>query len=262
MNSDGRRRRGESVAVRKSAEPYENHKFNDDLLLEEADRELAARKYPTIFHVLDHPELRELFRQYDVPATHAKRMGLKAGLWSIGLGFCALAVAASELLVSHPTSEAAGSRADDWTGIILATGSALCGLLSFLIGTMGVLSAGRKRKWLHCRLMTERIRQFHFQTFTLRLPQVLASLKDDAAKAKFLSERALWFESFKRRFVDKLDSAFTAAIREHEKLEVWLHDEPVTHAEPENELDPLFGAYRELRVLHQMDYAEYKLQDD
>jgi hypothetical protein len=190
------------------AASFDERKFNDDLLMQEADRELAAKKYPSIFHVLDHPELRELFVQFDRPATHAKRTGLKAGLSAIGFGFCALAAAALELLITHSAHDTPAAHAEEWTGIVLAAISGLFGLLSFAIGTMGVLSAGRKRRWLHYRLMTERLRQFHFQTLVLRLPQILASLKDDAAKAKFLSERALWFESFKGRFAGKLDSAY------------------------------------------------------
>jgi hypothetical protein len=113
--------------------------------------------------------------------------------------------------------------------------------------------------------MTERIRQFHFQTFVLRLPQVLASLQDEAAKTRFVSERALWFDSFKGRFAGKLDSAFAATVREQEKLDVWLHDGgPFQFADPHenHNLDSLFSAYRELRILHQLDYADYKLQND
>ncbi len=53
--------------------PSDDHKFNDDLLLHEEDRKLASIKYPTIFHVLDHPQLRQLFSKYDVPANRAKR---------------------------------------------------------------------------------------------------------------------------------------------------------------------------------------------
>jgi hypothetical protein len=113
--------------------------------------------------------------------------------------------------------------------------------------------------------MTERIRQFHFQTVVFRLPQVFASLKDDGAKSKFLSERDIWFESFKSRFADKLDSAFTSIIREEEKPNVWLHDGAEKQADTAHEnkdLDPVFKAYREFRILHQLDYADYKLQND
>lgn len=247
------------------AAAFDNHKFNDDLLLQDADRKLAAKKYPSIFHVLDHPELRELFVQYDAPAKRAKSTGLKAGLWAIGFGFCALAVAASEFLVTHSVGDPAGARVEDWTSVVLATISAFCGLLSFLIGTMGVLSAGRKRKWLHCRLMTERIRQLHFQTLIFRLPQIFASLRGDAAKSEFFSERALWFESFKARMVGKLDSAFASTIREQEKVDPWLHNGAETLGctlQETEALEPVFKAYREFRIVHQLDYADYKLQDD
>jgi len=65
----------------------DEHKFNDDLLLHDSDRKLAAGKYPSIYHVLDHPELRQLFSEYDEPANRAKRNDLRAGIWAIGLGF-------------------------------------------------------------------------------------------------------------------------------------------------------------------------------
>jgi len=235
---------------------FDDHKFNDDLLLQESDRKLTAKKYPSIFHVLDHPELRRLFSEYDARATRAKRTGLRAGLWAIGFGFGALAVAALELVLAHP---------EDWIAIAFAVISGLCGLLCFLIGSVGVLFASRKRNWLYCRLMGERIRQFHFQTLVFRLPQIIASLKDDAATSVFLSERGLWFESFKVRLVNKLDSAFASIIREEEEIEPWLHGisekQSVTMQESKD-LDPIFEAYRELRILHQLDFANYKLHDD
>ncbi len=245
---------------------FDNHKFNDDLLLQDADRAVAAKKYPSIFHVLDHPELRNIFDEYDAPARRAKLIGLKAGLLAIGFGFGALAVAASEFLFTSPTTDHAVMRPGGWATITVATVSAMFGLLSVLIGSLGVLSAGRKREWLYRRLMTERVRQFHFQTLVFQLPCILASLKDDAAKSKFLSERALWFESFKQRLIGKLDSAFSSIIHEDEKVDTWLHDCADTRhhdaLDESKDLVPLFDAYRDLRILHQIDFADYKLQDD
>lgn len=74
-------------------------------------------------------------------------------VWSLGLSrsvFGALALAALELSLVHPASY----------GVALAVISGLCGILSFLIGSVGVLLARRKRNWLRCRLMGERIRYF------------------------------------------------------------------------------------------------------
>ena len=61
-----------------------DHTFNDDLLLRETDRALALKKYTSIFHVLDYPELRLFFLGYDAPANTAKRNSQWAGVFSIG----------------------------------------------------------------------------------------------------------------------------------------------------------------------------------
>ena len=53
----------------------EYHKFNDDLLFRPEDLELAAVKYPSILHILDHPELRDFFFGYDEAAKRAKGKG-------------------------------------------------------------------------------------------------------------------------------------------------------------------------------------------
>lgn len=237
--------------------PLAVHKFNDDLLLEEHDRKLIARKYPTVLHVLDHPELRQLFLQYDEPANRAKRNGRIAGLAAIAFGFMALAIAALEYPMTHP----AGGRL---LRLALATSSAVCGIICVLIGSIGVLFARRKLEWLHHRLMGERIRQFHLQTLVYRLPEILMSLKDDAAKAAFTSERALWFEAFTTRFVGKLDAAFVEMTREDNDGGRWLHEgrKELPKLRESKELEPLFDAYRELRILHQIGYANYKLQND
>ena len=200
------------------APSVDEHKFNDDLLLHESDRELAARKFPSIVHVLDHPELRKLFIEYDAPANRAKRNGLRAGFWAIGLGFAALAAAAAEILFIHSSGdEAERARA----GVAVVSGLfGLFGVLSFSIGSVGVLFASRKRDWLYRRLMGESIRQFHFQTLAFRLPEILASLKYDDARSAFQAERNLWLESFKARMVGKLDAVFAAAIDEDEKFDL------------------------------------------
>ena len=61
--------------------PIEAHKFNNDLLLAESDRVLARRLFPTVYDVLDHPELRDLFLTYDVPANPGKAAGPQGGIY-------------------------------------------------------------------------------------------------------------------------------------------------------------------------------------
>jgi hypothetical protein len=238
----------------------DDHKFNDDLLLDEQDQNLAARKYPTIFHVLNHPELRRLFSQYNERANRAKRNGRIAGFVAIAFGFIALAIAA----VEYPVMPHAGDRFVDSLRLILAASSALCGIIGILVGSIGVLFARRKREWLHHRLMGERIRQFHFQTLVFRLPEILLSLKDNESKAVFISNRKLWLEAFLGRFVGKLDTALVEIIQEENVSEYRLYGgrSELKKSRDSKELDPLFDAYRELRILHQIGYANFKLQDD
>ena len=130
--------------------PVDYHKFNDDLLLDEHDRNLAVRKYPAIFHVLDHPQLRQLFLQFDEPANREKRRGKLAGFVAIALGFIALSLAALEYPLLHQAGEH-----PYLLRMGLAASSALCGNAGVLIGGVGVLFAGRKRRWLRLRLMGE-----------------------------------------------------------------------------------------------------------
>src|SRR5713101_6960567 len=108
----------------------EHRKSIDDLLLAPEDRELAARKYPTIFHVLDHAELRDFFGKYDEPAIRAKRKGRNFGLLAIGLGLSALVMAAFEHLL-HPAEGPVSfsDRLTEWP-TVLALVAAGCGLLS------------------------------------------------------------------------------------------------------------------------------------
>ena len=248
------------LAARKKVSAIEHHKFNHDLLLprvdpstgveDRSDQELAARKYPTILHVLVHPELQQVFSTYDERANCAKRIGRVAGFGAIGLGFLALGIVAFEQSADEPS-----------TRKILIWLSALCGLSCFVIGSVGVLFARRKREWLHHRFMGELIRQFHFQTFVFRLPQILASLKDAEAKSRFETDRKLWFDTFKGRFIGSVDAEFAHTTQGI--ADPWLHGaSKPTKIREVKELDPLFDAYYELRIAHQIGYADYKLQND
>lgn len=231
----------------------DGHKFNDDLLLAQEDRDLAARKYPAILHVLDHPEMRHLFVAKDGPANRAKRRARTAGLWAIGLVWIALVIASSERLLGEtPWPE------------IFAIVSALCGLSGVIIGGTGILFARKKQEWLHGRLMTERIRQFHFQTFVFRLPEILRSLRGEEARAAFLLERKLWFDEFNARFHGKLDEQFTGTLEDESQKEIWLHETEKERSETleHRDLEPIFDAYRELRIMHQIGYANHQLKDD
>jgi hypothetical protein len=112
--------------------------------------------------------------------------------------------------------------------------------------------------------MGECTRLFHFQTLVFRLPEIQASLKNDEAKVAFASARQLWFQSFKSRFVGKLEAAFVALVADEKGNDLWLGEGGKDRSKVQETaaLTPLFEAYRELRILHQISYADYKLHDD
>jgi hypothetical protein len=142
--------------------------------------------------------------------------------------------------------------------------AAVAGILSVVIGFWGLLYAGSKREWLHRRLMTERLRQLHFQSFVARFPHLVASLRSLEARRAFRAERDKRFERFHRDYAGSLPAELTAIIEKDRPEQVWLEgepsDEPVqVHAD---DVDELLAAYRELRIVHQLRYANYKLRLD
>jgi hypothetical protein len=190
-------------------------RFNDDLLLHPEDRDLAAQNYPTVLHVLDNPELREYFQEYDRPANSAKKNSRRWGQIAIILGALAIAGASGEILLLELWHF-------DWVPA-LAFFPAIAGIASVFVGNFGVLFGRNKRKWLQNRLMTERLRQFHFQTFVFRLPEILASLQSQEGRDHFKAARAIWFEAFRAQVERKIPAALVSVLDEDGDRDIWLH---------------------------------------
>jgi len=232
---------------------YVQQKFNDDLLVAKGDRDVAAVVYPTVFHVLDHPELRQCFLEYDAPSNAAKKRSVYLGSAAILLASAALISASGEI----PFHGQAGIL----TGLALV--AAVCGIASVLIGALGLLYGKTKRNWLCMRLMTERLRQFHFQTFVYLLPEITASVHDEDARARFVSARAAAFAAFRRKMEGHLEAELSAVIHD-EQSDLGFRNVPATSAMMDHDpaLDPLFEAYRELRIEHQLNFARFKMRED
>ncbi|CAN5164696.1 hypothetical protein BH10PSE7_BH10PSE7_10230 [soil metagenome] len=234
-------------------------RFNDDLLSNEGDLERARILYPLIVHALDHAALRDLFAAYNEPANRAKRRSRRAGLLAVLLGAVSLLiVAASQLEHAYEAHETTSPRlwyALNWI-------AAVTGIASFVFGAVGVMYANSKRHWLMQRLMTERLRQFHFQSLICRIPDLLQSLGIRSAAKTYVEARQIWFEQFKARHEGKLAAELDLIVETEEPLDFWLHPPP---AKPDlrglsgNAAEQLFSAYRELRLTHQLQYATYKL---
>jgi hypothetical protein len=231
------------------------HTFNDDLLANEADLDTVRKFHPELAHALHHPELIAWFNQFNDPANAAKKASRKWGERAIMLGALALVLAAGEIVTMLVT----GSH---WS-LVIGGVAAACGLAGVAIGATGVLFGKRKAQWLHNRFMTERIRQFHFQSLIELLPQVLASARAGGDKRAFDAERARLFAQFRAHFDGKADSQFSNVIGPDGEKQFWLpepQNSPPVEDSPELEL--FCKAYLHLRVQHQLGFADYKLKPD
>lgn len=234
------------------------HRYNDDLLLSEEARERAQREHAAVFHVLDHERLREAFRRDNDAANRAKRQSHVAGFWAVTFALIALAGAASEPLWAHFPAP--------WPRVIVIA-SAVLGLLSFLVSANGLLYGKRKSAWLHARLYTERMRQFHFQSFIWRLREIAESLRDGAnLQAEYRAKRELWFDTFERELKGKGDAQMSALLHPTAVPEIWLHanaasgGEPVVPNTEGVDLKEVFRAYEVFRFDEQQGYTEYMLR--
>ena len=170
--------------------------LNDDLLLTEEDRKLAASSFPAIVHVLDFPTLRELFAAYEAPANRSKAHLHQGGLWTIILGVIALIGASTEPLY--------GSLSSTFAAALIVV-SATAGLFSIIFGAFGVFSSRSKARWLEDRLMTERLRQFQFQTLVFRIPTIVGNAATAELKDQYFKTRDRWLAKFQTEYMGHLE---------------------------------------------------------
>jgi hypothetical protein len=228
-----------------------SQKFNDDLLVSEEDRKLAAEKYSSVYHVLDDAELRHAFHIHDMKANRAKRSGRIAGGAAIVLGALALAASATEPLVQPIHLD-----------VVTASIGAILGIISVLLGASATLTGKRKRYWLLHRFATERLRQFHFQAFVYCLPEIVNSIQGTISVDQFKAYRDLQLRTFRSQVLAKLESQFTSTLSEHGAEYIALHIAAPGLPPTDNAaFSSLAAAYRELRLQHQVDYASYKLSE-
>jgi hypothetical protein len=223
------------------------HRFNTDLLINLGDVDRAERAFPRMTHVLSHVALQEVFQRFDRPANAAKTRGRIAGLLAIFLGTISLAIAAATPKVQ-----------------VLGLIAAICGVASIVIGLGGALYAGAKRQWLRNRVMTERLRQFHFQAFVCRWREIAASLAGPSTAEAYIAHRETWFDRFMAPYQGQLDAELTDFLDDDTASRCWLHPEPdlPKPGEVTPDLEGLFAAYHDLRIMHQLHYANYKLRSD
>jgi hypothetical protein len=241
--------RGSSTIEATNALPRHDHIFNDDLLMNDQDLEYARSQFPEILHILDYPRMRAKFAEYENEANVARDRVRGLGFTAVFSALLALVAIATQPLWPHVF----WTR---WVAIFIELG----GMFAALIATGGLWLGPWKRRWLESRLMTERIRQWHFQLMLLRGHQIEASGTDPSAVAHFEQERDRWFGDFLQANEGKLDAQLETLISEPSHTVAWLHSPATAYGTKSTMLPLVFAAYGRLRFDHQYSYAVYKLR--
>jgi hypothetical protein len=247
------------------ASPIGEHRYNDDLLASTVDQKAIQIQYPELFHVLDHPELREQFAIYNGLANGAKSKVHRLGLVAIGLAAVALLSSATAPVLSGII------ELKDLDPVLLAQIETvkkfsvyfeIAGLAGAAIAIGGLWIATWKKTWLESRLMTERLRGWHFQLLMHRGKEVEDSCSDSdpQAIADFQAKRAQWFSAFMHQHEGTQDSILHDLIEAPEARYTPLHESTSEYTPGSHVIDRVFEAYRTLRLKHQAHYTAHKLQ--
>ena len=227
--------------------------FNSDLLLSEKDRAAARDAFPAIYFALDNEAVREAFAPVDARANAAKTRSRQWGVFAVFMAMAALLLAGGEMLYHDlPKMQ---------IRLIAALGGVL-GIASVVIGLFGVMFKERKMRWLHDRLLTERIRQYHFRAFIEDAPAILGALDTDEEKAAYQKSRREDFIAFLKRTTPDLETDLSAIVHSDGHGDTLPSPVPPEIAGGDHQhLDEYFSAYRRLRFERQIEYCNYILRD-
>ncbi len=253
-------------------------RFNDELLLSDADRSLAEQAYPNVFFALDNPELRAEFKRVD-------EIALKAKTRSRWIGCAALIFATFSLLTFplEPVIQGIWKSTIEYEIIFqyVAVFGATFGILALVFGNIGLGFGKVKRNWLQQRLITERLRQWNAQYFIAHAVDIAAAAQDQDAKSAWLAQRSVAFNRFKRMFIDQVESEYakftvsTAASFSGQSVtdprtrhafwidEAWAKAAAKKPDKAHQEtLNEVYKAYEETRLVGQIQYTNYVLSSD
>jgi hypothetical protein len=241
-----------AVGIGASRLASDDYPYNDELLLDEADRLSAQRLYPSIHPALDFPELRTQFLAIDPETTRSKR---RSRAW----GFVAVALVAASLLAASGERLYEASPARPAVALLAAA----AGVGGVVLGLFGVLFAGSKDRWLRGRLVTERLRQLHFQILVAMAGDLIRAARTGAWD-DYRGKREAVLEAFNVDVPPRARSILDRIAEEDGSGQgAWLVDAgapPNLASEPH--ADEFFKAYRRLRLQRQIDFCDLKLRTD
>jgi len=230
-------------------------KFNDDLMIESRDQELARQGFPRLAPILIFPDLTSMFCCFEKDANKSKRACRSIGMIAVSLGGLALLGAAAAPLI-----ERLEGPLPEVIGITLA----ILGVAGVCVGTFGIFFARSKSEWLCARLMTERLRQFHFQTLAFRVPSVLAAMRGGEDLEEYVHRRKEWLAKFELNYRGHLFGGLNQVLDDESEERFAIHttENYSPPSQADSDLQTIFEAYRLFRYEHQIGYASVKLGEE
>ncbi len=152
---------------------------NDDLMLQDKHQVCVQSSFPTLYPIIDWPELRKLFELHDKSAISSKADVKRRGRWIVSFGVFGLLLAATTSLV------------DDNSLLKAALGglAAIASLTSLVLGVLFRIRNPNRRRWLHSRYVTERLRHFYFQFLLAYAPDVVNAMSSEPAQKDLIEIR-------------------------------------------------------------------------
>jgi len=224
--------------------------FNTDLLTDNNDREAAAKAYPHVFFALDDPELRDVFTPIDDAANSTKTRSRLFGIASVGLVSWALGTAAGTGWIHGLDGR--------WPEILIGFGG-LAGVVGGGIGAFGIWFSDAKFRWLERRYLSERLRHLHFQTLISCAPEILKAA-ETGDPSDYLKARSARLQRFQQLHVQPAAAKLGELVKDDSDEEVWLLETQCPDGPLEGaHANELLQALEDLRITHQLNYAELKL---
>ena len=227
----------------------DDYPSNDDLLRLPKWQDQARRDYAPIAQALIFPALLARFQKAEDIANRSKRWTHRRGMWAVYLVTAALLAASSAPFLN--------ARFPDWSEPIAVVAAA-----AGLIGTLLALVNRYNRTWLQHRLVTESLRQLHFDLLITLAPDILEAGRTNNWSS-FEARRAAALDQFEQD-VAKRKADILDAIRKTPEID---HIGPIDPAPAASifaqEPGPVFWrAYKKLRIERQQQYANHKLNND
>ncbi len=216
-------------------------RFNHDILISrQADVEAL---WPRILPVIIDPDLQKLFTPHESNAKLYKRVLQWGGTIVIVLMVIGILGLVCKL-AQFPISISIGVFE-------------FCGLIGALSAYPVSQFSRIRRWWLTDRFVAENFRRWHFAQF-LKIDDIVKSTESTAEKDRYNANRKKGLNLLRIALDGSTDQKMVRFAMDGDEVALTAKSEP-PHVEPTEAVQQLLDAYLHLRIVHQLDFAVYKL---